>query len=131
IPENISTAGEKDVTWKSLEARISPQHRDFTRNLLKKYGVELTTTNVADNQPQPVDAQRARVARRLFPPSDQADCECARRAAEADDRHGPQAWRAGRSPRRFEGARAAAGRRRWRHPCRAGAPGRGAFRRGT
>ena len=24
IPENISTAGEKDVTWKSLEARISP-----------------------------------------------------------------------------------------------------------
>ena len=59
IPENISTAGEKDVTWKSLEARISPEHRDFTRNLLKKYGVELTTTNVADNQPQPFDAQRA------------------------------------------------------------------------
>lgn len=59
IPENISTAGEKDVTWKSLEARISPAHRDFTRNLLKKYGIELTTTNVADNQPQPFDAQRA------------------------------------------------------------------------
>src|SRR5471032_1257214 len=49
IPENISTAGEKDVTWKSLEKRISPAHRDFTRNLLKKYGIELTTTNVADN----------------------------------------------------------------------------------
>ena len=59
IPENISTAGEKNVTWKSLEARISPEHRDFTRNLLKKYGIELTTTNVADNQPQPFDAQRA------------------------------------------------------------------------
>src|ERR1700716_4102081 len=59
IPENISTAGEKDVTWKSLEARISPQHRDFTRSLLKKYGIELTATNVADNQPQPFDAQRA------------------------------------------------------------------------
>ena len=59
IPENISTAGEKDVTWKSLEARISPEHRDFTRNLLKKYGIELTTINVADNQPQPFDAQRA------------------------------------------------------------------------
>src|SRR5258707_4057964 len=27
IPENISTAGEKDVTWKSLEARISNEHR--------------------------------------------------------------------------------------------------------
>jgi len=59
IPENISTSGEKDVTWKSLEARISPAHRDFTRNLLKKHGVELTTTNVADNQPQPFDARRA------------------------------------------------------------------------
>src|SRR5471030_1266753 len=59
IPENISTSGEKDVTWKSLEARITPEHRAFTRNLLKKYGVELTTTNVADNQPQPFDAARA------------------------------------------------------------------------
>ena len=47
IPENISTAGEKDVTWKSLEARISPEHRDFTRDLLKKYGIELTTTQVS------------------------------------------------------------------------------------
>ena len=59
IPENISTAGEKNVTWKSLEARVSPEHRAFTRNLLKKYGVELTASNVADNQPQPFDAQRA------------------------------------------------------------------------
>src|SRR3978361_1622026 len=59
IPENISTAGEKDVTWKSLEARVTPAHRDFTRNLLKKYGIELTTTNVADNAPQPFDAQCA------------------------------------------------------------------------
>jgi NAD(P)H-dependent flavin oxidoreductase YrpB (nitropropane dioxygenase family) len=59
IPENISTAGEKDVTWNSLEARITPEHRDFTRGLLKKYGVELTISDVADNQPQPFDAQRA------------------------------------------------------------------------
>jgi NAD(P)H-dependent flavin oxidoreductase YrpB (nitropropane dioxygenase family) len=59
IPENIATSGEKGVTWKSLEARISPEHRAFTRDLLKKHGVELTTTNVADNQPQPFDAQRA------------------------------------------------------------------------
>ncbi|MEI4584043.1 nitronate monooxygenase, partial [Klebsiella pneumoniae] len=27
IPENISTAGEKDVTWKSLEARVPQEHR--------------------------------------------------------------------------------------------------------
>ena len=39
IPENTSTSGEEDVTWKSLEARVSPEHRAFTRNLLKKYGV--------------------------------------------------------------------------------------------
>ena len=59
IPENISTAGEKDVTWKSLEARVPQQHREFTKNLLKKYDVELQTTNVADNQTQPFDAKRA------------------------------------------------------------------------
>ena len=59
IPENTSTSGEKDVTWKSLEARVPPEHRAFTRNLLKKFGVELTTTDIADNQPQPFDAGRA------------------------------------------------------------------------
>jgi NAD(P)H-dependent flavin oxidoreductase YrpB (nitropropane dioxygenase family) len=59
IPENISTSGEKDVTWNSLEARISPEHRAFTRNLLEKYGVELTTTEIPANQPQPFDASRA------------------------------------------------------------------------
>jgi hypothetical protein len=59
IPENISTAGEKDVTWKSLEARDLAGAPRLHPNLLKKYGIELTTTNVADNQPQPFDAQRA------------------------------------------------------------------------
>ena len=59
IPENISTAGEKNVTWKSLEARIPQAHRDYTKNLLRKYDIDLTTTNVADNQPQPFDATRA------------------------------------------------------------------------
>jgi NAD(P)H-dependent flavin oxidoreductase YrpB (nitropropane dioxygenase family) len=59
IPENISTAGEKNVTWKSLEKRVSQEHRDFTRNLLKKYNIELATESVADNQPQPFDAEVA------------------------------------------------------------------------
>jgi NAD(P)H-dependent flavin oxidoreductase YrpB (nitropropane dioxygenase family) len=59
IPENISTAGEKDVTWKSLESRITPAHRDFTRSLLKKYGIELAITEVPANQPQPFDGARA------------------------------------------------------------------------
>jgi NAD(P)H-dependent flavin oxidoreductase YrpB (nitropropane dioxygenase family) len=59
IPENISTAGEKDVTWKSLESRISPEHRAFTKNLLGKYGIELKTREVAANVPQPFDGERA------------------------------------------------------------------------
>ena len=59
IPENISTAGEKDVTWKSLEARVPQEHRNYTRDLLKKYDIELTTTDVADNQPQPFDGKTA------------------------------------------------------------------------
>jgi NAD(P)H-dependent flavin oxidoreductase YrpB (nitropropane dioxygenase family) len=56
IPDNISTSGEKNVTWNSLETRISAEHRAFTRNLLNKHGIELTTTRVPDNQPQPFDA---------------------------------------------------------------------------
>lgn len=59
IPENISTSGEKDVTWKSLEKRISPEHRAFTKNLLGKYGIELKTREVAANVPQPFDGERA------------------------------------------------------------------------
>jgi NAD(P)H-dependent flavin oxidoreductase YrpB (nitropropane dioxygenase family) len=59
IPENISTSGEKDVTWNSLAGRVTPEHRAFTRSLLKKYGVELTITEVPADQPQPFDAQRA------------------------------------------------------------------------
>jgi NAD(P)H-dependent flavin oxidoreductase YrpB (nitropropane dioxygenase family) len=51
IPENISTAGEKDVTWKSLERRITPEHRAFTRSLLKKYDVDLKITEVSSDQP--------------------------------------------------------------------------------
>src|SRR3954451_21888556 len=59
IPENISTAGEKNVTRKSLEARVTRAHRAFTRELLKKYDIELATSDVADNAPQPFDAQCA------------------------------------------------------------------------
>ncbi|QQN66252.1 nitronate monooxygenase [Bradyrhizobium diazoefficiens] len=59
IPENISTSGEKDVTWKSLEARVPKEHREYTSDLLKKYDIELTTTDMADNQPQPFDAKTA------------------------------------------------------------------------
>jgi len=66
IPENISTAGEKDVTWKSLEARVSPQHRAFTRNLLRKYGVELTTSEIPINRNHSTRAARSRFSRPRF-----------------------------------------------------------------
>jgi NAD(P)H-dependent flavin oxidoreductase YrpB (nitropropane dioxygenase family) len=59
IPENISTAGEKHVTWKSLESRITPEHRDFTKSLLKKHGVDLRITEVSADQPQPFDGETA------------------------------------------------------------------------
>ncbi len=59
IPENISTAGEKDVTWKSLESRITPAHRDFTKSLLKKYGIDLRITEISADQPQPFDGETA------------------------------------------------------------------------
>jgi NAD(P)H-dependent flavin oxidoreductase YrpB (nitropropane dioxygenase family) len=59
IPENISTAGEPDVTWQSLEMRIPSEHRAFTRGLLKKYGVELAATPVPADTPQPFDRVRA------------------------------------------------------------------------
>ncbi len=59
IPENISTAGEKNVTWKSLEARVTPAHRAFTCDLLKKYGIELKATEVDPDEPQPFDGETA------------------------------------------------------------------------
>jgi NAD(P)H-dependent flavin oxidoreductase YrpB (nitropropane dioxygenase family) len=59
IPENISTAGESDVTWQSLERRIPSEHRAFTRDLLKRYGVEFTATSVPPDTPQPFDTTRA------------------------------------------------------------------------
>ena len=59
IPENTSTAGETGVTWQNLEQRIPAEHRAFTRDLLSKYGVELKTTSVPADMPQPFDTTRA------------------------------------------------------------------------
>ncbi len=59
IPENTSTAGEAGVTWQNLEQRIPGEHRAFTRDLLRKYDVELKTTSVAADTPQPFDTKRA------------------------------------------------------------------------
>ena len=34
IPENMATAGEKNVTYNSLESRVPPQHRKYAKDLL-------------------------------------------------------------------------------------------------
>ncbi|MCB1411546.1 MAG: nitronate monooxygenase [Xanthobacteraceae bacterium] len=59
IPENISTSGESHVTWKSLESRVSPEHRAFARNLLARYGIDLKARDVSPDEPQPFDAENA------------------------------------------------------------------------
>jgi NAD(P)H-dependent flavin oxidoreductase YrpB (nitropropane dioxygenase family) len=59
IPENLATAGEKNVTWNSLKARVPPQHSAFAKDLLEKAGVTLADQHVRDDQPQPFDPARA------------------------------------------------------------------------
>jgi len=59
IPENMATAGEKNVTYNSLESRVPPQHRQYAKDLLKKYGIEFEYTRAPNDQPQPFDPGRA------------------------------------------------------------------------
>ncbi len=59
IPENMATAGESGVTYKSLRARVPLQHSAFARALLEKAGVILADRDVPDDQPQPFDPMRA------------------------------------------------------------------------
>jgi NAD(P)H-dependent flavin oxidoreductase YrpB (nitropropane dioxygenase family) len=42
IPENLSIKNESGLTTHSLAERVPQQHRDFVRELLSQYGVELT-----------------------------------------------------------------------------------------
>jgi NAD(P)H-dependent flavin oxidoreductase YrpB (nitropropane dioxygenase family) len=59
IPENLATAGETNVTYNSLEARIPPQHRGYAKTLLKKYGIEFDYVRAPNDEPQPFDRGRA------------------------------------------------------------------------
>src|SRR5665647_2363749 len=59
VPENLATSGEKDVTYKKLESRVSPQHRAYTAELLGRYGITIEKSEIGDNQPQPFDPQYA------------------------------------------------------------------------
>ena len=59
IPENLATAGEKNVTYNSLKARVPERHSLFARDLLQKAGVDLAEVEVGDDRPQPFDPDRA------------------------------------------------------------------------
>ena len=59
IPENIATAGEQNVTWQSLQARVPQEHKRYTRDLLKKFGIDYAMSDVPPNQAQPFDADTA------------------------------------------------------------------------
>jgi NAD(P)H-dependent flavin oxidoreductase YrpB (nitropropane dioxygenase family) len=59
IPENMATAGEKDVTYNSLINRVPPQHYQYARDLLKKFDIEIEQARFDNNKPQPFDANRA------------------------------------------------------------------------
>ena len=59
IPENMATAGEHNVTYNSLKTRVSDAHRQFTRDLLGKAGVDLAEREVREDAPQPFDPDNA------------------------------------------------------------------------
>lgn len=59
IPENMATAGEKNVTYNSLRTRIPEAQSAFVRDLLAKAGVSLPEQTVSDDQTQPFDPDRA------------------------------------------------------------------------
>lgn len=59
IPENISTSGEKNVTWTSLQGRVPSEHKTYTKDLLGKFGIDYAMSEVPPNQAQPFDAETA------------------------------------------------------------------------
>jgi NAD(P)H-dependent flavin oxidoreductase YrpB (nitropropane dioxygenase family) len=59
IPENMATAGEKNVTYNSLRTRVPPQHSAFAHDLLEKIGVSVEDRVARDDTPQPFDPDRA------------------------------------------------------------------------
>jgi NAD(P)H-dependent flavin oxidoreductase YrpB (nitropropane dioxygenase family) len=53
IPENIATKNEKNTTPASVADRIPQRHRDFVRELLAKYDVELPSPRESHNAERP------------------------------------------------------------------------------
>ncbi|HEY2482495.1 MAG TPA: nitronate monooxygenase, partial [Caulobacteraceae bacterium] len=59
IPENLATAGEKDVTYNRLKSRVPGPHKAFAQELMAKAGVTVIEPEVSDDRPQPFDPDRA------------------------------------------------------------------------
>ncbi|HEV7157313.1 MAG TPA: nitronate monooxygenase family protein [Caulobacteraceae bacterium] len=59
IPENLATAGEKNVTYNALRARVPERHAAFAREVMDRAGVAVTEPEVSDDRPQPFDPDRA------------------------------------------------------------------------
>lgn len=59
VPENMETAGEVNVTYNALKARVPQQHRDFTAELLAEADVNLVVEEFPDDHPQPFDPKNA------------------------------------------------------------------------
>jgi NAD(P)H-dependent flavin oxidoreductase YrpB (nitropropane dioxygenase family) len=59
IPENLATAGETNVTYNSLRARVPERQTAFARALLDRAGVALADAPVGDSRPQPFDPDQA------------------------------------------------------------------------
>jgi NAD(P)H-dependent flavin oxidoreductase YrpB (nitropropane dioxygenase family) len=59
IPDNLATAGEKDVTYNSLKARVPERYTAFARELMAKAGVAVVEVETPDDRPQPFDPNRA------------------------------------------------------------------------
>ena len=53
IPENIATKNEKNPTPASVADRIPQRHRDFVREHLAKYDVELPTPRESHSEERP------------------------------------------------------------------------------
>ena len=59
VPENLATAGEKDVTYQSVASRIPQAHFDFAAGLLSNAGVPTPPPRRSASAPQPFDPDTA------------------------------------------------------------------------
>ncbi|HEV2364637.1 MAG TPA: nitronate monooxygenase [Caulobacteraceae bacterium] len=59
VPENMATAGEKNVTYNSLQSRVPAAHREFAEQLLASAGIEMATIDAPAERPQPFDPENA------------------------------------------------------------------------